>query len=117
MHYATHEDNWMNRFLSNKEIGAIYKVDFLTAKKALKTKAAFALKNLIFNQFQFIVRDGSVIHNCGMTRALCIFTVPDKARRPNMKRFTPPRKSANGQSDSEESDYSDSEYSYSDSYS
>jgi hypothetical protein len=34
-----------------------------------------------------------------------------------MKRFTPPRKLANGQSDSEESDYSDSEYSYSDSYS
>ncbi len=33
-----------------------------------------------------------------------------------MKRFTPPRKLAGGQSETEESDYSDSEYSYSDSY-
>jgi hypothetical protein len=45
------------------------------------------------------------------------FSVSEKVKRPNMKRFTPPRKLAGGQSDSEESDYSDSEYSYSDSYS
>ena len=38
MHHGTREDNWMTRFLSNKEIGTIYEIDFLKAKKVLKTK-------------------------------------------------------------------------------